>query len=155
MSCITESGVYIKMKYSFLNESAGKDQKQQIIELYRDAGWWSKSDEAAPELIGRLIEGSHCFVACFSGNETVAMGRALSDRAYDAYIQDVFVKPGFRKRGIAREITRMIIDRLQQDGMKWIGLIATPEAREMYSKMGFQEIDRTAMLLRTDEELQC
>lgn len=143
------------MEYSFLDGSAGVDRKEQIIGLYREAGWWSKKDEAAPELAGRLIEGSHCFVVCMSGNEIVAMGRALSDRAYDAYIQDVFVKPGFRKRGIAREITRLIIERLQLDGMKWIGLIATPEARQMYSQMGFQEIDRTAMIFRTDEEIQC
>ncbi len=39
--------------------------------------------------------------------------------------------------------------------MKWIGLIATPEAKEMYSKIGFREVDRTAMVLKTDEEVQC
>ncbi len=143
------------MEYSFLDGPVAGDEKEQIIELYREAGWWSKSDETAPELAGRLIAGSHCFIVCKSGNEIVGMGRALSDRAYDAYIQDVFVKPGFRKKGIAREITMRIINRLQQDGMKWIGLIATPEAKEMYSKMGFQEIDRTAMVLSTGEEIQC
>lgn len=143
------------MEYSFLDESAGWHQNQQIIGLYRDAGWWSQIDEFAPGLLSRLIAGSHCFVACVSGDEIVAMGRALSDRANDAYIQDVFVKPDFRKRGIAREITRLIIERLQQDGMKWIGLIATPEAKEMYSKIGFREVDRTAMVLKTDEEVQC
>ncbi|MEN6464696.1 MAG: GNAT family N-acetyltransferase [Syntrophaceae bacterium] len=143
------------MEYKFLDEAADRDSQRQIIELYREAGWWSRSDDAAPELVGRLIAGSHCFIVCVSGDEIAGMGRALSDRVYDAYIQDVFVKPGFRKRGIAREITRQIIDRLLQDGMKWIGLISTPEAKAMYSKMGFQEIDRTAMLLKTGEEMQC
>lgn len=143
------------MEYAFLDGSAGRRQKEEIVGLYREAGWWSEKDEAEPELAGRIIEGSHCFIVCVSDGEIVGMGRALSDRAYDAYIQDVFVKPAFRKRGIAREITRLIIDRLQLDGMRWIGLIATPEAKVMYSQMGFQEIDRTAMIFKTDEEIQC
>jgi spermidine synthase len=90
-----------------------------------------------------------------SAGVIIGMGRAVSDRAYDAYIQDVFVKPEFRGRGLAKEITRMIIDRLQRDGMKWIGLIATPEAKAMYVRMGFLEVDRTAMVFKTDEEIQC
>lgn len=143
------------MEYSFLGGSVAKDEIEQIIGLYRAAGWWSQSDDSSLELVRKLISGSHCFVVCKSGNEIVGMGRALSDRAYDSYIQDVFVKPRFRKRGIARQITRRIIDRLQLDGLKWIGLIATPEAKEMYLEMGFREIDRTAMILDTGEEVQC
>jgi len=143
------------MEYLFLDGPVARDQREQIIGLYREAGWWSHTDDTTPELAGRLIAGSHCFIICASGSEVVGMGRALSDGVYDAYIQDVFVKPGFRKRGIAQEITRRIIDKLQQDGMKWIGLIATPEAKEMYSKMGFQEIGRTAMILKTGEDIQC
>jgi spermidine synthase len=143
------------MEYSFLDGPAGRDGSGQITELYREAGWWSRSDDTAPGLVDRLIAGSHCFVACMSAGVIIGMGRAVSDRAYDAYIQDVFVKPEFRGRGLAKEITRMIIDRLQRDGMKWIGLIATPEAKAMYVRMGFLEVDRTAMVFKTDEEIQC
>lgn len=143
------------MEYLFLDGPAGREAGEQITGLYRQAGWWSRSDDAAADLVDRLIAGSHCFVACMAQGRIVGMGRAVSDRAYDAYIQDVFVKPEFRGRGMAREITRMIIERLQRDGMKWIGLIATPEAKAMYAKMGFQEVDRTAMVLDTGEGVQC
>ena len=65
------------------------------------------------------------------------------------------MKPEFRGRKVGAEITRMIIQRLLDDGMKWIGLISTPEAKGLYMKLGFQEVDRTAMVLKTDGEIQC
>lgn len=143
------------MEYSFLKGPVGNGRKEQIIEFYRQAGWWSKGDDDDPELLNKLIAGSHCFLVCASGDEIAGIGRALSDSVSDAYIQDVFVKPGFRKQGLGGEITMRIINKLRGDGMKWIGLIATPEAKGVYLRLGFQEINRTAMLLKTGEEVQC
>lgn len=142
------------MEYSFITE-AGPELSEQIKALYSAAGWWSKADKGESGLLDKIVAGSHCFAVCVTGGEVIAMGRAISDRAYDAYIQDIFVKPEFRGRKIGAEITRMIIQRLLDDGMKWIGLISTPEAKGLYLKLGFQEVDRTAMILKTDGEIQC
>ena len=142
------------LKYNFIN-AADPAGKGQLEALYRQAGWWTKADEAEEGLLDRIIAGSHCFAVCVSGGDIISMGRAVSDRAYDAYIQDIFVKPEFRGRKVGAEITQMIIQRLLDDGMKWIGLISTPEAKGLYLKLGFQEIDRTAMILKTDGEIQC
>lgn len=142
------------MEYSFITE-AGPELSEQIKALYSAAGWWSEADKGESGLLDKIVAGSHCFAVCVAGGEVIAMGRAISDRAYDAYIQDIFVKPEFRGRKIGAEITRMIIQRLLDDGMKWIGLISTPEAKGLYMKLGFVEVDRTAMLLKTDAEMQC
>lgn len=142
------------LEYKFIT-AAGTAGKVQLEALYRQAGWWSRADEAQEGLLDRIIAGSHCFAVGVSSGDIIAMGRAVSDRAYDAYIQDVFVKPEFRGRKIGAEITRMIIERLLDDGMKWIGLISTPEAKKLYIKLGFQEVDRTAMILKTDGEIEC
>ena len=142
------------LKYKFIKTASPAD-KGKLEALYRQAGWWTKADEAEEGLLDRIIAGSHCFAVCVSGGDVIAMGRAVSDRAYDAYIQDVFVKPEFRGRKIGVEITKMIIQRLLDDGMKWIGLISTPEAKKLYMKLGFQEVDRAAMIFKTDAEIQC
>lgn len=141
--------------YYKIIDSAAPERSEQIQALYSEAGWWSQADKGERDLADRIIAGSHCFAVCVAGGEVIAMGRAISDRAYDAYIQDIFVKPEFRGRKIGAEITRMIIQRLLDDGMKWIGLISTPEAKGLYLKLGFQEVDRTAMILKTDGEIQC
>jgi aralkylamine N-acetyltransferase len=63
---------------------------EQITALYRSQGWWNGSDN--PDLVLRIIQGSHCFMVAQHGQEIVGMGRAISDRTSDAYIQDVTVK---------------------------------------------------------------
>lgn len=142
------------MEYSFIT-AAGPGRSEQIKALYSAAGWWSEADKGESGLLDKIVAGSHCFAVCVAGGEVIAMGRAISDRAYDAYIQDVFVKPEFRGRQLGAEITKMIIQRLLDDGMKWVGLISTPEAKKLYLKLGFQEVDRAAMILTTDGEIQC
>lgn len=142
------------MEYIFI-ERAGPGEREQIVSLYRMAGWWTQADEQDPGLLDKLIRGSHCFIICLSDREIVGMGRAISDMAYDAYIQDIFVKPEFRRKGIAACITSIVLKRIRTDGIKWIGLISTPEAKGIYSRLGFREKDGIGMLLETDGKAQC
>lgn len=142
------------MEYLFV-ERPGIDDIAGITALYSEAGWWGRSDNQQEGLLERLVAGSHCFLICVAGGEIVAMGRAISDRASDAYIQDIYVKPGYRGKGIGAEVTQRIVRRLQSDGMRWIGLISTPEAKGLYARLGFQEINRAAMLLKTGDDMQC
>ncbi len=80
--------------------------------------------------------------------EIVGMGRSISDRTSDAYIQDVTVKKDFRGQGIGTYIIRMIINRLQSDGISWIGLIAERDSRGFYEPIGFKSmINSTPMIL--------
>jgi aralkylamine N-acetyltransferase len=91
-----------------------------------------------PELVLRIIQGSHCFMVAQDDREIVGMGRSISDRTSDAYIQDVTVKKKFRGQGIGTHIIRMIINRLQMDGVFWIGLIAEKGSHGFYEPIGFK-----------------
>lgn len=78
------------------------------------------------------------------------MGRAISDRASDAYIQDVTVVPGFQRRGIGSAIIRKLIERLHRDGLFWIGLIAERNSHGFYERLGFKRMaDAAAMLMES------
>jgi aralkylamine N-acetyltransferase len=111
---------------------------EQITLLYRSQGWWNGSDN--PDLVLRIIQGSHCFVVAQEGPEIVGMGRAISDRTSDAYVQDVTVKKNFRGQGIGTYIIRMIINRLKMDGVFWIGLIAEKGSHGFYERIGFRSM---------------
>ena len=65
------------------------------------------------------------------------MGRAISDRTNDGYIQDVFVSPDLRGRGVGAELVRRLALRLRIDGLGWIGLIAADGSWPFYAKLGF------------------
>lgn len=128
------------------------DQKEckEIIELYQQAGWWES--EAAEELVVAIVAGSHCFLLAVEAGRIVGMGRAISDRASDAYIQDVTVIRSRRRSGIGARIIEIITDRLRQDGVKWIGLIAEKGSSSFYLPLGFTEMPAsTPMLLKYHE----
>jgi aralkylamine N-acetyltransferase len=119
---------------------------EQITSLYRSQGWWNGSDN--PDLVLRIMKGSHCFMVAQQGPEIVGMGRAISDRTSDAYIQDVTVKKNFQGQGIGTHIIRMIIKRLRSDGVFWIGLIAEKDSHGFYELIGFKPmINSTPMIL--------
>jgi len=125
------------LNYKFLL-TPSSDQIRQIISLYRMAGWWEKDIPDDPLLVERIIAGSHCFMAAYEGDEVVGMGRAISDRASDAYIQDMTVKETHRDMGVGTEILKRILSRLEEDGIKWIGLIAERNSHGFYEHFGYR-----------------
>ena len=127
------------IRYEWVRRPGPKALKE-IAGLYKAAGWWAPED--TPARICRMVMGSHCFlVACCSGR-LIGMGRAISDKTSDAYIQDVFVRPGQRGRGVGAELVRRLALRLRSDGLGWIGLIAADGARPFYARLGFARMKR-------------
>lgn len=137
----------MKITYTFIHQAADS-QIDKIIHLYQTAGWWTGQAHENPELIRRIVTGSHCFVLACEGNDIIGMGRAISDGISDAYIQDVAVLPEFRGQGVGTVVVKEILKQLRADGLQWIGLIAGRQSHPFYRKMGFEEMPAsTAMLL--------
>jgi GNAT superfamily N-acetyltransferase len=118
-----------------------------IVALYRAMGWW---DDAAddPLSVSGLIGGSHAFLAALEGGTVIGVGRALSDRESDAYVQDVAVRADRRRQGIGGEIVRRLVARLEDDGIGWIGLVAEPGATQLYGREGFTPMPGTVAMVR-------
>jgi spermidine synthase len=111
---------------------------RELVELYRAAGWWDRGD--TPRLVAGLAAGSHCFLVARAGGRAVAMARAIGDKKSDAYLQDVFVLPAYRGRGLGASLVRRLARRLRGEGFGWIGLIAAPGARPFYERLGFKRL---------------
>jgi spermidine synthase len=118
-------------------------QLDDILALYRLAGWWQSAGSTARDRdqVRGIVDGSHCFLIATeaSGPEApvIGMGRSISDGVSDAYIQDVVVSTAHRGRGIATEIIGRIVRRLEGDGIDWIGLVAEKNTRKLYEPLGF------------------
>ena len=118
-------------------------QLDDILALYRLAGWWHSSgvsDRDRKQVRG-IVAGSHCFLIVTETPDRdaplIGMGRSISDGASDAYIQDVVVAPAYRGLGIATGIIERIVRRLQGDGIEWIGLVAERNTQKLYQPLGF------------------
>ncbi len=122
----------------FIIKTIKSASKEDLIRLYKEAGWWDTSDDKHPEFLNRIVEDSALFVGAFLGKNLIGTGRALSDLASDAYIQDVVVLKEFRGRGIGRKIIQTLIKKLKENGVDWIGLVAQPGTSSFYKELGFE-----------------
>ena len=133
--------------FAFL-EDPTRGQIDQIVGLYRMAGWWEEGVDG-PDSIARIIAGSHCFLVARIDDEVIGIGRAISDGVSDSYIQDITVKDSLRRRGIGGAIVKRLVSRLRKDGLHWIGLIAERGTDEFYEGIGFEKMpDSTPMIAR-------
>lgn len=140
--------------YSFLSsrpDPIPDTRIDQIITLYRQAGWWT-SPEADPDAdrdhVRRMITGSHCFLIAMENDDMVGMGRVISDGESDAYLQDITVKTTCRKKGIGTRIVKRLVERIEADGLKWIGLIAERNTHAFYERIGFKKMPDSIPLLK-------
>lgn len=125
-------------KFSVLIEMRRDVDIDAVISLYEDAGWWRDSYDRS--FIAGVLSGSFSFATAYSDGRLIGMGRALSDGASDAYIQDVTVLKEFRGHGIGRRIVFAIIDHLKEHGVDWIALVGEPGTKGFYEKLGFREM---------------
>jgi len=132
--------------YSFI-ENPAPDEISQITDLYRRENWWKQEGEN-PEMVRLIVTGSHCFLIARHEGGIIGMGRAVSDGASDAYLQDVTVMDSFRGKGIGTRIIETLIGRLERDGIHWIGLIAERGSHPFYERLGFSIMERATPMLR-------
>lgn len=113
---------------------------QELILLYKEAGWWEHSYDSQPEFLKYIVKDSALFVGAFLGNKLIGMGRALSDLASDAYIQDVAVLKKYRGKGIGKKIIQTLIEKLKENNVEWIDLVAQPGTSSFYKELGFEPL---------------
>jgi ribosomal protein S18 acetylase RimI-like enzyme len=123
-------------------------QVEGVLELYRLQGWWGPPTDHDPQLAEAIIRGSHCFFIATHEGRLVGMGRTISDRASDAYIQDLTVRPEFRGKGIGTRMVNELIARLKRDGLGWIGLVAEAGTWDFYRRAGFAEMPGSVLMLK-------
>lgn len=107
---------------------------KSVADLELAAGW-IKSGEGSDE-IAAMLRNSFICVGAYAGGEMAGFARVLSDGVDIAYFVDFTVSPRYRRRGIGTRMCRFLIDRLKEMGFSEILCISTPEARNVYSKVG-------------------
>ena len=65
-----------------------------------------------------------------------------------ATLAGIYVVPGYRNRGIARELTRRAVDWCKQEGCASIRLRASAAGRQLYASLGFVSGDEMVLTLR-------
>ncbi len=112
-----------------------------IVALYKDAGWWDERFNDAESWAPGVVSGSFRFAGAFDGERLIGMARALSDGVSDAVIVDVTVLKEYRGRGIARRVVDTLVDELERLEIDWITGIGEPDALPFYKKTGVEVME--------------
>jgi len=89
------------------------------------------------ERVEKGFRNSTLCVGAFCDGKQVGMARVVSDTTRFAYIADVFVDQAYRKRGIAREMVRQLMNHCaMRDIDKWC--LQTQTAHGVYAPLGFE-----------------
>ncbi len=124
-----------------------KAKPEEIIILYKDAGWWKPEYSKDTSFIDRILKNTYCFAGAFQNDKMIGMGRGISDGCSDAYIQDVVVLEKYRGQGIGGKIIRKIVEEMQSDGIDWIALVAEPGTEKFYMELGFRRMKKHIPML--------
>ena len=87
----------------------------------------------------RSLAGSPCFVVRDGGGLLAGFARVITDRATFAYLADVYVAVGARRRGVAKALIRAVSDRPDLQGLRrW--MLITRDAHGLYGPFGFTSV---------------
>ena len=128
------------------------------IAMFRDMGYpdavLTAIEQVSRPLLRDAIAGSdyHGVLAESDGDGIVGGGGVLvvawpGTQPQRAWIQNVYVVPGFRRRGIAREIMRALIDWCRGRGFNSVNLHASTDGRPLYEQLGFEATNEMRLSL--------
>ena len=120
---------------------------RELIASFLATTYWAR-DTPRPT-VEKSLDGSICF-SLLDSEKQVGFARVISDRATIAYLNDVFVVPEYRGRGLGTWLVECALAHPDLRGVKrWI--LVTRDAHELYRKLGFKPLSRpeTFMELRS------
>lgn len=103
-----------------------------------------------------LLDGSHTGYLAFDGEDFVGAGGVSYYRVMPtyhnptgrkAYIMNMYVRPAYRRRGIATQMLDLLVADTRQRGIQSISLEATDAGRPLYTKYGFVPMEHEMELL--------
>ena len=116
----------------------------QLLALYHIT-WWAKGRTV--DQVVRALEHSRPIITAWDGPKLVGFTRVISDLTYRATIWDVIVADAYQKRGIGREMIRLVLDHPDLESVTMF-LLLTKDQHRFYEQLGFTTERDMSMMLR-------
>lgn len=110
-----------------------------VIGLYVAEGWWP--ERLRPELAAVLENGPA--VGAWIAGRLVGFGRAVTDGAFRAYVEDLVVAEDVRGAGIGRLLVDHLLEQLPPAAVT--SLFCSESLTEFYAGSGFHGTSQVAM----------
>jgi ribosomal protein S18 acetylase RimI-like enzyme len=105
----------------------------EVIELYKDAGWWNERTEQDMEkMLSQTLA-----VGAWENNKLIGFARAITDGVFRAYIEDVVIHSSFNRNGIGTMLIAKLIEELSNIDV--ISLFCEEDLIAFYNKNEFKK----------------
>jgi len=136
------------LRYEISTDPARLD-RELIHRFLSEEAYWARG--RSREIVDRGIDHSMPFGAYADGAQ-VGFARVVTDRCTFAWIADVFVVPGHRRRGIGKQLIETILAHPELQTMgRW--LLGTADAHGLYEQFGFEPLERTERFMARERPI--
>lgn len=115
-----------------LSTDRARIDQPAVLAMLHDSHW---GGAVTADVLARSIDNSVC-IGVYDGETQVAFARAVTDLATYAYLTDVIVASGARRRGIGSWMVEEILVHPDLQGLRRIALL-TRDAQALYERFGF------------------
>ena len=88
-----------------------------------------------PARIARMFEHSNVVLTAYDGERLVGVLRGWTDFAFDGYICDLGIHPGYQKQGVGKRLLEEATALSPE--IRWV-LLASPIAKDYYGHLGWE-----------------
>ncbi len=110
--------------------------KEDFISLHQTTGWNAKGLYTYDQLYTAICNSWYS-VSIYHNRHLIGFGRIISDGVYQTLICDVMVHPEYQKQGIGKKLMEALINKCEEEGIKWVQLFCAKGKQEFYKKLGF------------------
>lgn len=111
----------------------------ELVELYHAVNWTVYTQR--PETLDAAIKNSLLVVTAFHDGHLIGLARVVGDGHTILYIQDILVKPHYRRQGIGTTLFKKVMEPYPNVRQKVLLTDDTPDTRAFYQAMGFKACD--------------
>ncbi len=126
------------MKESFLVSTDRTKLNVDMIHTYLSSeAYWSRGRSRA--VVEKSIANALCFGMYHSSGQQVGFARVVTDYAVFAWLMDVFIIEGYRRRGLSKQLITNVLSHPDLQNLQRWGLL-TADAHTLYQQYGFTPI---------------
>ncbi|MFD0769016.1 GNAT family N-acetyltransferase [Bacillus sp. CGMCC 1.60114] len=118
-------------------------RKDDFIRLHQTTGWNAKGLYTYEQLYSAICNSWYC-VSIYHNKNLIGFGRIISDGIYQTLICDVMVHPEYQNQGIGTKVMKTLLEKCNEEGIKWVQLFSAKGKQNFYKKLGFLERESEA-----------
>ena len=153
---MSASPVAPTLRWLDANEAEGRRDELIALTIRSKASWGYNDDFmarfGATSVTRELVGARRSCVVALDGHRAVGFA-VLDDENERAWLEDLWVEPGYFGRGVGRDLVGACVERSREWGRRVLALESDPHAEGFYARLGAVRVGERASEVAPDRNL--